>query len=220
MTCIPGTRRELTPDNITIFMIGDITLSEAEDALEDSFGKWRETGNSALEPVGAAPESTARVILVDMPGTPSSTIVAGHSIAPYEPIRYTTQSVMNRAIGGGFESRLNMNLREDKGWSYGYRSGISMNASGDMTFRTNGQVQTDKTAEAMQEILKELTAFVGDEPARASEIDRIKLNRNRSLPGSFSTNGGFLRSMGIVRHVQSAVQLCRRRCGSNRRCDA
>ena len=102
---------------------------------------------------------------------------------------------MNRAIGGGFESRLNMNLREDKGWSYGYRSGISMNSSGDMAFRTSGQVQTDKTAPAMQEILNELTAFVGDEPARTSEIDRIKLNRTRSLPGSFATNGGVLRSM-------------------------
>ncbi|MEL7185477.1 MAG: pitrilysin family protein [Pseudomonadota bacterium] len=186
---------EVTPDNITIFMIGDISLQEAESALNKSFGKWRAKGDSALQAVGAAPESDSRVILVDMPGTPSSTIVAGHAIGPYDPLRYTTQSVMNRAIGGGFESRLNMNLREDKGWSYGYRSGISLNTSGDMTFRTSGQVQTDKTAAAMQEILKELQAFVGDEPARASEIDRIKLNRTRSLPGSFATNGGFLRSM-------------------------
>jgi predicted Zn-dependent peptidase len=102
---------------------------------------------------------------------------------------------MNRAIGGSFESRLNMNLREDKGWSYGYYSGIDRNASGDMTFRTSGQVQTDKTAESMQEIKRELEEFISSRPATADEIDRIKLNRTRSLPGSFATNGGFLGSI-------------------------
>ena len=104
-------------------------------------------------------------------------------------------SIMNRAFGGGFESRLNMNLREDKGWSYGYRSGIRRNSSGDMTFRSSGQVQTDKTAESMQEIKREFEEFVSTRPATANEIDRIKLNRTRSLPGSFATNGGFLGSI-------------------------
>jgi zinc protease len=88
-----------------------------------------------------------------------------------------------------------MNLREDKAWSYGYRSAIDRNPSGAMTFYTSGQVQTDKTAESMQEILKELEGYVGDEPATADEVDRIKLNRTRSLPGSFATNAGFLSSI-------------------------
>ena len=64
-----------------------------------------------------------------------------------------------------------------------------------MTFRTSGQVQTDKTAESMQEIKRELEEFVSSRPATAEEIDRIKLNRTRSLPGSFATNGGFLGSI-------------------------
>jgi zinc protease len=102
---------------------------------------------------------------------------------------------MNRVLGGAFESRLNMNLREDKGWSYGYYSGVRSNASGDMTFRTSGQVQTDKTAASMQEILRELTEFVSTRPATAGEVERVKLNRTRSLPGSFSTNRGFLGSI-------------------------
>jgi predicted Zn-dependent peptidase len=99
---------------------------------------------------------------------------------------------MNAVIGGAFESRLNLNLREDKSWSYGYRSNISRNASGAMTFSTTGQVQTDKTAESMQEILKELVAFSSDSPATVTEVERLKLNRSRSIPGSYSTNGGFL----------------------------
>ena len=102
---------------------------------------------------------------------------------------------MNRVIGGAFEARLNMNLREDKGWSYGYYSGVSSNASGDMTINTSGQVQTDRTAESMQEILRELTEFVTTRPATEEEVARVKLNRTRSLPGSFSTNRGFLSSI-------------------------
>ena len=186
---------EVTPDNMTFYMIGDISLEEAEAALNKSFGKWRAKGKSAWRPIGAAEEAAARVILVDMPGTPSSTIVAGNAIAPYDPESSTARTIMNRAIGGGFESRLNMNLREDKSWSYGYRSNIGHNSSGDMTFATSGQVQTDKTAESMVEIMKELSAFIDNEPATAAEIDRIKLNRSRSLPGSYATNGGFLNSI-------------------------
>ena len=104
-------------------------------------------------------------------------------------------SIMNRAFGGGFESRLNMNLREDKGWSYGYRSGISRNSSGQMTIASSGQVQIDKTAESMGEIRREFEEFVATRTATAVEIDRIKLNRTRSLPGSFATNAGFLSSI-------------------------
>ena len=102
---------------------------------------------------------------------------------------------MNRVIGGGFESRLNLNLREDKAWSYGYSSSININTSGDMTFATSGQVQTDKTAESMREVLREIREFVADRPATATEVERIKLNQTRSLPGSFATNRGFLSSI-------------------------
>lgn len=187
--------REVAPDNMTIYMIGDISIETAKAAVQQAFGKWRAQGRSAQRDVGEALASAARVILVDYPGAESSTIVAGHAIDAYDPTIYTELTVMNRAFGGGFESRLNMNLREDKGWSYGYRSGIRTNNSGDMTFATSGQVQTDKTADAMREIRLEFDDFIGDRPATDSEVDRIKLNRSRSLPGLFATNGGFLSSM-------------------------
>jgi predicted Zn-dependent peptidase len=88
-----------------------------------------------------------------------------------------------------------MNLREDKGWSYGYYSGINMNTSGDMAISASGQVQTDKTAMSMQEILREITDFITERPATEEEVERMKLNRTRSLPGSFATNRGFLNSI-------------------------
>ncbi len=186
---------EVAPNNMTVFMIGDIDLETAEKAVNNAFGKWSAKSRSARRDIGAAEDAAGRVILVDYPGAASSTIVAGSAIAPYDPESFTALSLMNRAIGGSFESRLNMNLREAKGWSYGYRSGIDTNTSGDMTFRTSGQVQTDKTAESMLEIRRELDEFVSTRPATATEIDRIKLNRTRVLPGSFATNGGFLGSM-------------------------
>ncbi|MGB5510620.1 MAG: pitrilysin family protein, partial [Woeseiaceae bacterium] len=188
-------KAEVTPDNMTIYMIGDIGIEEARTAVEGAFAKWNTRGNSARKAVGQAAAATAKVILVDYPGADSSTIVAGNAITPYDPETWTATSIMNRVIGGSFESRLNMNLREDKAWSYGYHSRISTNTSGDMTFATSGQVQTDKTAESMQEILREIREFVAERPATATEVDRIKLNRTRSLPGSLATNRGFLSSI-------------------------
>jgi zinc protease len=186
---------EVAPDNMTIYMIGDINLSDATKAVNQSFGKWRAKNQSAARPIGRAAGSAARVILIDYPGAASSTIMAGRAIAPFNAETWNTLSMMNRTLGGAFESRLNMNLREDKGWSYGYYSRILQNRSGDMTFRTGGQVQTDKTAEAMVEVQRELDEFVSSRPATDGEIARIKLNRVRSLPGSFATNSGFLGSI-------------------------
>ena len=186
---------EIAPDNITIYMIGDLDMQAAEDAVTAAFGKWRSKSDSAREPVGDGKDTSARVILVDYPGAQSSTIIAGHSIDAYDASTFTELSIMNGVIGGSFESRLNMNLREDKGWSYGYRSRISRNNSGAMTFSSAGQVQTDKTAMSMQEIFEELAAFAGGTPATETEVERLKLNRSRSLPGSYSTNGGFLRAI-------------------------
>jgi zinc protease len=186
---------EIAPDNMTVYMIGDIDLETATKAVNKAFGKWNAKSKSARSDIGSAQDEQARVVLIDYPGAASSTIVAGRSIAPYNPDTWVTMSIMNRVFGGSFESRLNMNLREDKGWSYGYRSGVSRNLSGDMTLRSSGQVQTDKTADSMQEIKREFDEFVSTRPATANEVDRIKLNRTRSLPRSFATNSGFLGSM-------------------------
>lgn len=188
-------RAEITPDNMTVYMIGNIGLDEAKAAVNKAFGKWQAKHNSARQPIGSALAATARVILVDYPGAESSTIYAGHAIAPYDAESWTELSIMNRAFGGGFESRLNMNLREDKSWSYGYRSRVISNTSGDMTLTSSGKVQTDKTMESMVEIKREFVDYVSTRPATPGEIDRIKLNRTRSLPGSFATNAGFLSSI-------------------------
>ena len=186
---------EIAPDNMTIYMIGDIDIETATVAVNEAFGKWSAKSHSAKQDIGEASAAGGRVILIDDPEAASSTIMAGRTIGAFDVETWSAMSIMNRAFGGSFESRLNMNLREEKSWSYGYYSGIDRNMSGDMTFKTSGQVQTDKTAASMQEIKREFEEFVSTRPATAEEIERIKLNRVRSLPGSFATNGGFLGSI-------------------------
>jgi zinc protease len=188
-------KQEIAPDNMTVFMIGNIGIEEATEAVERSFSKWKANSQSARKPIGEAAAAKPRVILVDQPEAPQSTIIAGHAIAPYDPDTSTELYIMNGVFGGGFEARINMNLREDKHWSYGMRSGIRQNTSGDQYIAVSGSVQTDKTTESMQEIMREYEEFVSTRPADQDEVDRVKLNRTRSLPGNFATNRGFLASI-------------------------
>jgi len=102
---------------------------------------------------------------------------------------------MNNILGGTFTSRLNMNLREDKHWSYG--AGLSMSgARGQRPWFVYAPVQTDKTAESIAEVQKELAAYLNDRPATAEELDKLKARDVRSLPGAYETIGA----------VQSAVR--------------
>ncbi|NIQ29243.1 MAG: hypothetical protein GTN89_02435, partial [Acidobacteria bacterium] len=77
-------RREITPDNMTVFMIGDVGIDEATRVVEDAFGKWRVDGDSARKPIGEARSKEPRVILVNHPGAPQSTIYSGHALPPYD----------------------------------------------------------------------------------------------------------------------------------------
>jgi zinc protease len=187
--------REIAPDSMTVFMIGDIEIESATKLLNHSFGNWKKKNASSIKAVGKAIESGPRVILIDQPEAVQSTIVAGQAIPPFNPQDNTELTILNAVFGGDFEARINMNLREDKGWSYGMGSRIQQNTSGDQTLTVSGSVQTDKTMESMIEIRKEFEEFVSVRPATEEELQRVKLNRTRSLPGRFETRRGFLQSM-------------------------
>ena len=188
-------RREISPDNMKVYMIGDIELEEAGDLLQQAFGRWRDSNQSTLKSVGEARPPRARIILVHQAEAVQSTIVAGHAIPPFDAKTNAELTVMNAIFGGDFEARINMNLREDKGWSYGMSSSIQNNISGERTLTVSGSVQTDKTLESMLEIRREFDEFVSTRPATAAELQRVQLNRTRSLPGRFATKRGFLQSM-------------------------
>jgi zinc protease len=187
--------REVAPDNMTVFMIGDVDIDMASAALNKSFGKWNGNSQSAIRPIGNIVSSGPRVILIDQPDAPQSTIRVGHSLAPYDAEGDTELGVVNAVLGADFEARINMNLREEKSWSYGIGSRIAKNASGDQYLVVAGSVQTDKTMESLQEIMREYSEYVSTRPATGDELQRVKLNRTRSLPGRFSSKRGFLGSM-------------------------
>ena len=183
--------REVSPAAMTVFMIGDIDIDTAVRTLNSSFGRWRAKHDSASRPIGPVVADGPRVILVNQPDAPQSTIRVGHSMAPFDAGGDTELDVVNAV----FEARINMNLLEDKAWSYGIGSGISRNTSGDQYLVVAGSVQTDKTAESMGEIMREFDEYVTTRPATTAELERVKLNRTRSLPGRFSSKRGFMSSM-------------------------
>jgi len=186
----------LRPDNARLVIVGATTEAEIKPLLEQYLAAWQApaTAKPTKQFSDVAPQSVNRVFLIDQPGTPQSTIFAGH-VAPSDKVDNAEAiDVMNTIIGGSFTSRLNMNLREDKGWSYGARSSwIGNNEAG--MFLAIAPVQTDKTKESIQEIVKELKQYEGDKPATAEELAKVKANKTAKLPGAYETKGALLGSI-------------------------
>jgi zinc protease len=127
------------------------------------------------------------IYLVDRAG-PQSTITAGRLVPALDPATEPTITAMNTALGGAFTSRINMNLREDKGWSYGAGSGIR-GARGERLFLVSTGVQSDKTAESVLEIDRELTEILTGRPITDEELAAHKSNLILGAAGQWETNG-------------------------------
>lgn len=101
---------------------------------------------------------------------------------------------MNETLGGAFTARVNMNLREDKGWAYGAYTFLQ-EARGQRPYMVYAPVQTDKTGASLLELKKELNGYLGDKPPTELELERARLDQVRSLPGQFETAGSVLSSL-------------------------
>ncbi|MEL7486996.1 MAG: pitrilysin family protein, partial [Pseudomonadota bacterium] len=185
----------MRPDNGVIFVVGDTTLSEIKPQLERVFGNWRASGEKPSKNIAevSLPDGP-RTVVIDRPGSPQSVIFAGHVAPPTGAPNNIAISAMNEVLGGSFVSRINLNLREDKGWSYGAFSFLA-GAKAQRPFVILAQVQTDKTGPSLGEIKKELGLMLGDKPATAEELERVKLDNVRSLPGQFETSNAVLGSL-------------------------
>jgi zinc protease len=176
----------LRPNNSTLVVVGDTTLAEITPKLEKSFATWKaaKVPHKEVKPVSAPSQSA--VYLIDKPGALQSVIVAAEIAPPTNNPNEIAIKAMNDGLGGLFGSRLNMNLREDKHWSYGVRS-VMRDAKAQRPFYTLAPVQTDKTKEAMIEVNKELRGIIGDHPVDADELSKIQANETLKLPGSRET---------------------------------
>jgi zinc protease len=121
-------------------------------------------------------------------------ILAGHLAPGLGTDRDVAIDAMNGVIGATFTARINMNLREDKGWSYGARTQLP-NARGMRPFVVNAPVQTDRTGDSLAELIKELQALRTTKPITEAEMNRVIAGLTRGLPGSFETSGAVLGSL-------------------------
>ncbi|MCH7538487.1 MAG: insulinase family protein, partial [Proteobacteria bacterium] len=189
-------RTWIRPSNGTLYVVGDTTMDEVLPVLEKAFGKWRED-RSALPKKNLARVELAdqgRVIIVDKPGSPQSLILAGHIAPPTGTPDNIAITAMNDIIGGQFTARVNMNLREDKGWAYGAFT-FMPDARGQRMWMVYAPVQTDRTGDSIKELLNEFDSYLSDARATHSELDKTVKNNVNSLPGQFETGRAVLGSM-------------------------
>jgi zinc protease len=185
------------PDHATLVAVGATTMAQLRPRLERLFAGWRPGDiprkNIAAVPPRAAPE----VYLLDRPGALQTVIMAGDVAPPKANPDEPAIETMSAVLGSDFGSRLNMNLREDKHWSYGAFSFIR-DARGPRPFIAYAPVQTDKTKEAIVELQKELRGMVGARPIEPDELSRAQASLTLTLPGSWETMGAVAGSIGEI----------------------
>jgi zinc protease len=179
----------MKPNNATLIVVGDTTLAEIAPKLEKLFRDWK-PGDVPKKNIAKLDRSAAApgVYLIDRPGSIQSIIFAGEIAPPLDPQTEVPIETMNNILGGQFTSRINMNLREDKHWSYGSHSSIS-GTRAQRPFIAMAPVQTDKTKESVVEVMKELKNVLGDKPITEDELKKAQATQTLQLPGSLETAG-------------------------------
>jgi len=187
--------RYYRPDDAALVVVGDVTPDAVLVELERAFGAWRATGPRPEPPAIAPPPKPGprTVYLVDKPGAAQSVIRIGWAGAPRATPDFFALEVLNTILGGSFTSRLNQNLREEHGYTYGAGSAFDMRLGAGPFFAT-ASVQTDKTAEALTEFFKELEGI--RQPVPAGELEKAKNYVARSYPGQFETTRGVAGQLG------------------------
>ena len=177
------------PANARLLIVGDITLAEARRLVAARFGAW-EAGTPRAVPASApAPTPASRTIyLVDKPGAAQSVIRIGHVGVPRSNPDYYVLEVLNTILGGSFTSRLNQNLRETHGYTYGANSSFAMRRMAG-PFTAGASVQSAKTDSALIEFMRELRR-IRDEAVPQTELDKAKAYLALGFPGNFETTGG------------------------------
>ncbi|MEK6768264.1 MAG: pitrilysin family protein [Gemmatimonadota bacterium] len=176
------------PNNARLLIVGDITMSEARRLATEKFGAWARA-EVPLLPLATAPAPARRTVyLVDKPGAAQSVIRIGHVGVPRSTPDYAALQVLNTILGGSFTSRLNQNLREEHGYSYGASSRFDMYRMAG-PFRAYASVVTAKTDSSLIEFLRELRR-VRDEAVPQQELDKAKAYIALGLPSEFETTAG------------------------------
>ncbi|HEX2601338.1 MAG TPA: pitrilysin family protein [Gemmatimonadaceae bacterium] len=178
-----------SPANSTLLLVGDLNRSEAQRVAQQAYGTWSSTG-AALQPVAnpVRPSTGTRIILVDRPGSVQSSIIIGQPGFRATDPDYLDMVALNHVLGGGFSSRVNMNLREKHGYTYGAFSGLDLRP-GAGVFRINSDVRTSSTDSALTEAINEYKR-IATEAVPAAELTGALNNIVSSFPSSVQSVQG------------------------------
>jgi zinc protease len=191
-------RTRYAPGNATLLLVGDLSAAEARRLAEDAFGAWRAEAPRPARPANPARSvSATRVILIDRPGSVQSAIRVGQATIGAEDPDYLRLAAITQVLGGAFNARINQNLRERHGWTYGaFASFVPQRGAG--TLFINSSVRTNATDSALVESVREYRRLV-DEPVPSAELGGATGNLAGSFPSSVLT------VQGLAQRIQSLL---------------
>ena len=183
------------PDKAMVFVVSDLPLAKVRDELESRFGAWQGEGAAGAKNFDVAiPAAQSRIVLIDRKDSPQSLILGGEVM----PVKGTDELVdllsANDVVGGNFLSRINTDLRETKGWSYGVNAQV-YRMEGQVPYLVYAPVQADKTGPSLQVLQQQIGSFLKDKGVTPAELERTRIGSIRELPGSFETAGDVLGAM-------------------------
>ena len=186
----------IRPDNTKLFVVSDLPLAEVTAQLNAVFGDWRAPAATKGEKHFEVPlpQATSRIVLIDRPQSPQSIIMGGQVLPITGKDDNLLLSLGNSVLGTDFLSRINADLRETKGWSYGVRGNIST-YQGRSPYIINAPVQADRTGESVEALLAQYNRFLTQDGVTAEERERTVLGDTRSLAGSYETAAAVLNAM-------------------------
>ena len=184
------------PNNTTIIAVGDITLADMKEKLEKTLGDWKKSDLPKFSiPVVAQEKEAKKIYVVDKPHSPQTAIYVGHFFPTFKDPKEVSNKLVNEILGGSFTSRINMNLRENKGWSYGAHSGV-MDFENQGLWMVRTPVQIDKTDVALKEIQNEIDSIQTQKrPITSAEFNQQKENTILALAGKWEINAAIYDSI-------------------------
>jgi zinc protease len=174
------------PNNSSLIVVGDVRPDEVVAKLERALGTWKPGTVPSVQLDAPAPRDKTVIYLVDKPGAAQSVINIGHVGVARSSADYFPLLVLNTILGGQFMSRVNLNLRENKGYTYGARTVFDYRR-GAGPFSASAGVQTAVTKESVAEFLRELRGIRGDIPVTESELEAAKRSLTLGYPRTFET---------------------------------
>jgi predicted Zn-dependent peptidase len=195
-------KTRVRPEQATLIAVGDVTLDDLLPVLERALGGWKSPSADVREPEfpPPPPAKPTRIVLIDKPGAAQSVIAVSLIGTRRNSPDYHALAVMNSIFGGQFSSRLNMNLRESKGYTYGARTMFDWRIRQPGPFLAMASVQTAVTAPAVVEFLKEFDGMLGARPVEPEELAFSKTYLTRGYPAGFETPGQ------VASHLETLVE--------------